>query len=516
MAQGPADRTKFEQPHAPTINLRSPREASKVFGFDRAIFGTATGSDFGAAPRPKSLFYVRFVLSQDAATILASLDGQIKEFNRSLGFVVKTVDRPNVEIETQELIQYNKKRQIHTLFKYHPVTITFHDTVDAKLMRMVEAYYQWFGGDFAQASARPWGYDITAPEFLSSNVKGFGFSPPLVDSTVGMNVGYFIHAIEVFQVFGRSYTVYTHVNPKITSVAPDELDYEQGTGGTVRLTFAYEALITDSQPKPIGSSPLLIEVFGLGGGFDGQIFDPEGTVQNVPADTKTTGGGSSINPTRLQTSNEAQLGFLTAFDSELAQQQSQANFRETTQLLSRAGVQQQRQIAAFNAAAQTTLVNQPSLSSFGQFDFGRQQAIQNLIISDISTGNFSNFGGALLGAAGQPVLSQAVSGQHFTRDLISGTLSSLPGPNIAGISGQAFDRASGAVGIGTSTTSGIRSPSITAAAGEGIAGALLAGAVAGQPIAQARTSAGLQVSSQTLGAINANRPPQSLFGFRTP
>jgi len=234
--------------------VRSPRQASTVFGLDG-----------NSAPRKKSSFYVRFCRADVGQTSSGWQDG--------LGFLVKSLDRPSVQPKIEEINQYNKKRQITTGFEIQPMKITLYDTSDSMVMRMWNEYSKWYFGDFNQADATSFGYDVTLPEMNGTDTGDFGFVPR-PDSD--LNSQFFFSHIEVYQVFGREFTQFDLINPKIKAFDPDELDYSDYEAATISLTIAYEAILyrNNGTPAPISSRADVSAVFDED--YNGDTFDVAG------------------------------------------------------------------------------------------------------------------------------------------------------------------------------------------------------------------------------------------------
>jgi hypothetical protein len=237
--------------------VRNPRQATTVFGLD--------GS---SPPRKRSSFFVRFCRT-DA--------GQPKSgWQDKLGFVVKSIDRPSVQPEIEQVNQYNKKRQITTGYKIQPMRITLYDTADSLVMSMWNEYTKWYFGDFNQADGTNYRYDATLG-FEGEDI-GFGYAPRPATSTakddvINQNSQFFFDRIEVYQVFGGEYTQFDLINPKITTFDPDALDYAEVEVATITMSVAYEAILykNNGQPIPIKNDSVVNDVFE--GEFNGDTFD---------------------------------------------------------------------------------------------------------------------------------------------------------------------------------------------------------------------------------------------------
>lgn len=252
--------------------LTTPHIASAIYG--------GTG-----APRQRHIFMVRFKPG-DTATVWGSTSA------KALTFVVKHCDRPKITMKTEELSQYNKKRQIYTGHKLEPVKMTFYDSADGAAQNMWTAYARYYSGDFdpgavsSSGGAGAYGYDVISPNYLSG--AGFGINQSYGGNTTDPAAEWFFSSIEIFQFyeFGnrRSFDKYVMYNPRITSYDPDELDYENSSVAQINMTFVYEDLqYTTNQP------------------FDGNIF-PEmvserfaGQHVDVPTTVLSSVASSSIN-----------------------------------------------------------------------------------------------------------------------------------------------------------------------------------------------------------------------------
>ena len=92
------------------------------------FFGTDTLKDYShasklmrpnglsLAPKQKFLFHVYFNLS-DPSMLKSSTDKGL------VGALVKNIKLPSFKLDTQEYVQYNRKRLVHNRIKYDPITI---------------------------------------------------------------------------------------------------------------------------------------------------------------------------------------------------------------------------------------------------------------------------------------------------------------------------------------------------------------------------------------------------------
>lgn len=248
------------------VELRTPNTSARIFGLDQDNFyGSLSGGSTIGLPRPKFLFVVRFVRGVG--------EGNAK-WRDGLSFAVKSVDRPKVSITTKELNQYNKKRVINTGVNYSPITIDFHDTTDSIVSSMWHEYASHYVGDFNRETDFDWKYDVTTPNYYDTG--GFGIVIP-PNGNAPLESSYFFEKIECFQFSNGLYTQFDLIHPKIMSYDPDNMDYSNSTGGSIRMTIGYESIIyhNQSQPVSLSANRKLYELYG--DQISGNVYEPEGS-----------------------------------------------------------------------------------------------------------------------------------------------------------------------------------------------------------------------------------------------
>jgi hypothetical protein len=207
------------------LMVRDSHSASNNFGLG--------GSSFTAAPKTKFMFFARFYRGNME---------QASQWERGLGFMVKTVDRPKIQFENQTLVQYNKKRIVQTKVEYQPINIRLHDTIDGKAMSMFQDYFSFYYGDPSHAGSGAdnpdWLSDVVSGEF--TNPGTWGFVPPKGSTSNS----YFFSKIEIFQIYGGKYSQFDIIHPKLASFDPDELDYANtNTPSEISVQFNYEGIV---------------------------------------------------------------------------------------------------------------------------------------------------------------------------------------------------------------------------------------------------------------------------------
>lgn len=225
------------------IYLKDSRVAAKQFNFGNA------GLD-SRVPRVKFLFFVNFVSPRPELT------KSYNDFGSGISMLVKSFSKPGFSIKADTLNQYNKKRIVQYGIEYDPITITFYNTYDKKVIDTINDYMRFYYGDFKAENSSAWNNDIIAPiyQYITgdgpNNGIDWGYNfPPLFSGnqsskTFDASSSYFFSEINLYQ-FGSNYMdKFTFVNPKITKVNFDTEDYSDGSSiDTISLTLLYEGMI---------------------------------------------------------------------------------------------------------------------------------------------------------------------------------------------------------------------------------------------------------------------------------
>jgi hypothetical protein len=172
--------------------------------------------------------------------ILDQVNSQSVVFHR-----VSTVTAPGYSIDTQILNQYNKKRVIQTRLNYDPITVSFYDTFDDTvditgnvtswhdIMRQYITYYYNGGGGIEKRIT------TEGTETVDINFEtDLGYTP--------VEGRYFFPRIRIIQNGHRySYRETTLINPMITSIQGDTLDYSDSQPVQYTVQFQPESVQTE-------------------------------------------------------------------------------------------------------------------------------------------------------------------------------------------------------------------------------------------------------------------------------
>lgn len=471
--------------------LRSPRQASNIFGLGGA-----------RPPRQKNLFVVNFRKNGDATTTSGSNSSSslgTGTWNKDLGFLVKSVDRPSVEPKTEELNQYNKKRIIHTGYKIGQTRLTLYDTADSMAMRMWAEYSKYYFGDFRHQSTTSgtsntdFQFDTVLPEFKDTNKAGFGFSPQSSTSTAATTtsdytVPFFFDSISVYQVFGKKYVRFDLVNPKITSFDPDELDYSNSEVASFSMQIACEAVLyqNDFQPQDISSDSFLNEAFGDISRFNGDVHNYPGndstTAISYPSSTLAATVSQPFYQNPIVNSPVALQDYSSSLSTGSLNAYGQYNFGSTT-----SGGTAVRSLATDIALS---AVNNPALASV-------------LGLSDRTTYADASVRNLIAPYTAPTYISQA------TYDDASAAVAALSGLDQNGSAGNAnlmtaltYGAISAALATGVTSRDHLfnrKPPEDTSSPNSW----------------SSTTSPGMALTNEAYGIMNAQRPPSSQIGFNT-
>ena len=205
-----------------------------------------------SAPKPSFLYMVKFVSPLNASTTRTGFDPS-KQLSASTGFnfQAKSVDRPSVQMVTETVNQYNRKRIIYTGRTHNPINISFHDDIAGKLQRFWKSYFAHYFQDGTIADSSTLHWDIMANKINEANTGGFGLR-----TIPGTNEKYYFDTIVIYQFYGGYYTTITLFNPVISNFSyASQLSYEASSPvAEINVTFEYENVAYNMDPQRISAS----------------------------------------------------------------------------------------------------------------------------------------------------------------------------------------------------------------------------------------------------------------------
>lgn len=233
------------------IMLRNNKRATVVSKANRVIQAT---------PRHKFMFYACFTPGSGAQ------GANFQSWQAGFAFQINKVDRVKASPKTQTLNQYNRKRHVHTGIEYPDLSLTLHDTVDDRVLRVWRDYHKWYFGDGRPKNSTAWKSSVIVGREDFPVTNGWGFSPQ--GGANGNNS--FFDTLDVYTFYGKKYTQVTFYNPKIESITFDAMDANATSElATVDMTIKHEGFAYTQVAAPVGNRE--IELFGLN---IGDYFEP--------------------------------------------------------------------------------------------------------------------------------------------------------------------------------------------------------------------------------------------------
>ena len=190
--------------------------------------------NFKLGPKQKFLYHVSLEPTFSAREYLPY------EQREEINMLIKSVDLPKFQIQSETLNQYNRKKNVQTGIEYQPVSITFHDDNFGLTTALMESYYRYYFRDGYYTSDNNVNNSGQShhprSSYRNSNFSKFkyGFDNGSVQP--------FFNQITIFQLARGNWTGFTLVNPLITDFGHDSLDNSDSSTVENRMTISYEAV----------------------------------------------------------------------------------------------------------------------------------------------------------------------------------------------------------------------------------------------------------------------------------
>jgi hypothetical protein len=179
----------------------------------------------------------------------------------TIGLLVKNIDLPKFNVDTETLNQYNRKRIIQKKINYQPVRCTFHDDGGDLIRTLWYNYYSYYykdpnqayRGQSAQAgtsgpsAVRTTGFDYNARDIYAASrtVGDWGYiGEAYADGTNSADgKPAFFKDISIYGFNQHKFVEYVLINPLISDWTHDTYDYSQGDGIMENsMTIQYETV----------------------------------------------------------------------------------------------------------------------------------------------------------------------------------------------------------------------------------------------------------------------------------
>ena len=195
------------------------------------------------SPKVKFLYHVSFNINSQASSIIPQLTSK---HNNELNMLVKSVQLPAYNVQTDVKHQYNRKRVVQKRIDYQPLNITFHDDSFGVTTAMWEAYYRYYFRDGNYAAVQPDGSpDPTKKQFKAPTQFNRGTAFAETQYRYGFDndsLEPFFNSITIYQMSRKKYTAFTLVNPIISQWQHDTMDNSASDPVSNSMTVDYETV----------------------------------------------------------------------------------------------------------------------------------------------------------------------------------------------------------------------------------------------------------------------------------
>jgi hypothetical protein len=204
------------------VLLRDYQHASRMFASDQ----------FRLAPKFDFQFHVAFNINPAA---LKTIDLS-QRHGTEINMLVKKVGLPKFTISTEQVNQYNRKKQIQMQHKFEDIAITFHDDNMSLINQLWQNYYSYYYADSISSK--------TSGAYNRNATRNSNF----ITTAYGLDNGStapFFNYITIYQMARHEYVSYKLYNPIIKAFDHKELGYASNQVHEFTMGIAYEAVSYD-------------------------------------------------------------------------------------------------------------------------------------------------------------------------------------------------------------------------------------------------------------------------------
>ena len=287
-AQGkinPALKSAFGKSGTPTVNRNDGSWYASSYAHSLA------NSQY--RPKLKFLFRVEFLFKPE---LLAKYNQTSATWKDTMQFMIKSVDRPKVDFEYEDVNQYNFRTKVLKQIKHRELTMTFYDDVGNNVHEFFR-FIMMAMSPITRRSATSTG-DITSGNTTVGS--GMLFSENLGNvndlahrGVVNTDIGNVIQAIKITQFYvkpgktqrdldeGAKEVTWVFVNPRVVSFDLDDVNHETNDMNLFTMQFDYDYMVLGAEQnlKAVSAAQALPPVGG------------------APGDVAPTGRGSSSGAT---------------------------------------------------------------------------------------------------------------------------------------------------------------------------------------------------------------------------
>jgi hypothetical protein len=219
-------------------------------------------------PKLKFMFRVEFLFEPKVLETFGRA-----EWQKNFTFLVKTVDRPKVDFEYEDVNQYNFRTKVLKQIKHRELTLSFTDDVGNhvyEFFRFMMMVHSPITRRSAYASS-----DISAAYATYTAGSGMEFTKglgPINDfahrGAVDTDLGNAIRAIKITQIFinpsdtppnAAKEVSFFFINPRVTSFDLDDVSHEASDPNLFTMQFDYDFMVMSKQEllKPLSADKSL-------------------------------------------------------------------------------------------------------------------------------------------------------------------------------------------------------------------------------------------------------------------
>lgn len=203
------------------------------------------------APKFKFLFVVQITFSDAYADV-------DHNFQKEFAFVIKKASRPEIKYHTEDVNYYNHRTKVITKAEWDPISMTFYDDGRNNAATFHSLYTRALSPVMNYANATHMmgaeAEGITGSSAFRPEQIGNAGAVPILSQYNSASTGILandaktlISEIKVYHVFdnGKYANIYNFINPRITSLALDDLDMSANEVGALDIKFEYDTVYTE-------------------------------------------------------------------------------------------------------------------------------------------------------------------------------------------------------------------------------------------------------------------------------
>jgi hypothetical protein len=181
--------------------------------------------------KPKFLYKVKFVYNPNTG-----LKKEEMEKLQKAQFLVKTIDKPTIQMEHQDVNYYNYRTKVMTKIMFNPLNMVFFDDASNFVTNMFGRYMSYISPLFGRTAA------TDLPERC-------GMVTDKTQSSASSRSDYsFMKEIIVQQIYGhgKASTIFRFINPRIEQFDFDGLDHEDSAPNLITCSFIYDYIVVET------------------------------------------------------------------------------------------------------------------------------------------------------------------------------------------------------------------------------------------------------------------------------